>query len=42
MRSVFLDYATVSYSGDLDPARLLATLPGLDWRAHTPQEAVAE
>jgi len=42
MRSVFLDYATVSYSGDLDPARLLATLPGLDLRAHTPQEAVAE
>ena len=42
MRSVFLDYATVSYGGDLDPARLLATLPGLDLRAHTPQEAVAE
>jgi glycerate dehydrogenase len=41
MRSVFLDYATVSYGGDLDPARLLATLPGLELRAHTPQESVA-
>ena len=42
MRSVFLDYATVSQGGDLDPGRLLAILPGLDLRAHTPQEAVGE
>jgi glycerate dehydrogenase len=41
MRSVFIDYATVSHNGDLDPARLRTVLPGLELREHTAQEAVA-
>jgi glycerate dehydrogenase len=40
MRSVFLDYATVSFDGDLDPRSLLAALPGLELRDHTPQEDI--
>lgn len=40
MKSVFLDYATVSVS-DLDPSRLLAALPGLELRDATPQGEVA-
>ncbi len=41
MSSVFLDYATVSFAGDLDPRRLRAALPGLELRDHTPQGEVA-
>jgi len=41
MQSVFLDYATVSCNGDLDPAALRRALPGLALRAHTPQEEIA-
>jgi glycerate dehydrogenase len=41
MRSVFLDYATVSFDGDLDPRSLLDALPGLEIRAHTAQNEVA-
>jgi glycerate dehydrogenase len=41
MRSVFLDYATVSFDGDLDPRALLDALPGLEIRAHTAQDEVA-
>ena len=41
MRSVFLDYATVSV-GDLDPSRLQAAMPGLELRGATPQCDVAE
>lgn len=40
--AVFLDYATVSYDGDLDPAPLLQVLPGLELRAQTDQSAVAQ
>ncbi len=40
MRSVFLDYATVSV-GDLDPTRLQACMPGLELRDATPQSEVA-
>ncbi|MCZ8131041.1 MAG: D-2-hydroxyacid dehydrogenase [Steroidobacteraceae bacterium] len=40
MKSVFLDYATVSAKGDLDPTRLLAALPGLERFDYTPDEAV--
>ncbi len=32
MRSVFLDYATVSFNGDLDSGRLLRAIPGLELR----------
>jgi glycerate dehydrogenase len=42
MKAVFLDYATVSFHGDLDPTALRQALPGLDLRAHTPQGEVAE
>ena len=31
MRAVFLDYGTVAAGGDLDPARLRAVLPGLEF-----------
>lgn len=41
MRAVFLDYATVSYFGDLDPSRLARVLPGVDLREHTSQPEVA-
>jgi glycerate dehydrogenase len=41
MHSVFLDYATVSFDGDLDPHSLLDALPGLELRHHTPQDEVA-
>jgi glycerate dehydrogenase len=40
-RAVFLDYDTVSFNGDLDPAALRATLPGIELRAHTAQQDVA-
>lgn len=40
MRSVFLDYATVSHAGDLDPSRLTCVLPGLELRPQTAQADV--
>jgi glycerate dehydrogenase len=42
MKAVFLDYATVSFHGDLDPTALRQALPGLDLREHTPEGEVAE
>jgi len=42
MRCVFLDYDTVSFNDDLDPAALHRALPGLELRPHTPQAQVAE
>jgi glycerate dehydrogenase len=42
MRSIFLDYATVSFNGDLDPTALLRAMPGLELRDHTAQPDVAE
>jgi glycerate dehydrogenase len=41
MRAIFLDYATVSFNGDLDPAALRRALPELDFRDHTLQDDVA-
>ena len=41
MNAIFLDYATVSFHGDLDPASLHRTLPALELRDHTPQHDVA-
>jgi glycerate dehydrogenase len=41
MRAIFLDYATVSFHGDLDPAALLRALPGLELCPHTAQADVA-
>jgi glycerate dehydrogenase len=41
MKSIFLDYATVSFHGDLDPASLRRTMPGIQLRDHTPQPDVA-
>jgi glycerate dehydrogenase len=41
MSAIFLDYATVSFKGDLDPASLHRALPGLELRDHTPQSNVA-
>ena len=41
MRTVFLDYATVSFHGDLDPASLQRAMPGLELREHTSQDDVA-
>jgi len=41
MRAVFLDYATVSFRGDLDPASLQRAMPGLELREHTSQDDVA-
>ena len=41
VRAIFLDYATVSFKGDLDPASLQRALPGLEIRDHTRQEDVA-
>lgn len=41
MRSVFLDYSSVSYNADLDPAQLLSVLPGLEFHAETtPSELI--
>lgn len=42
MRSVFLDYATVTFGGDLDPKPLLDALPGLELHDYTPDERVDE
>jgi glycerate dehydrogenase len=42
MRAIFLDYATVSFRGDLDPAALERAMPGLTLRDHTAQDAVAD
>ena len=42
MPAVFLDYATVSHRGDLDPSFLQRILPGVVLRDHTAQEAVTE
>jgi len=42
MRAVFLDYATVSFNGDLDPAALRRAMPGLELHDNTPQAAVPE
>jgi glycerate dehydrogenase len=39
-KAVFLDYGTVSYEGDLDPAALRQVLPGLELRDNTEQSAV--
>jgi glycerate dehydrogenase len=41
MKSIFLDYATVSFHGDLDPVSLHRALPGLELREHTSQPDVA-
>jgi glycerate dehydrogenase len=41
MQSIFLDYATVSFRGDLDPASLNRALPGVEIREHTRQDDVA-
>jgi glycerate dehydrogenase len=42
MRCVFLDYATVSFRDDLDPAALHRAMPALELRPHTAQDQVAE
>jgi glycerate dehydrogenase len=41
MRSIFLDYGTVSFDDDLDPTSLRRALPQLELRAHTAQADVA-
>jgi glycerate dehydrogenase len=41
MNAVFLDYATVSFRGDLDPSPLARALPGVEIRDHTRQQDVA-
>jgi glycerate dehydrogenase len=41
VRAVFLDYATVSFHGDLDPVALQRAMPGLELRPHTAQAEVA-
>jgi glycerate dehydrogenase len=41
MRAIFLDYASVSFRGDLDPAPLHEVLPGLELREHSSQQQVA-
>jgi glycerate dehydrogenase len=41
MSSVFLDYATVSFRDDLDPAALRRAMPTLELRPHTAQDQVA-
>ena len=41
MNNVFLDYATVSFNGDLDPAALRRAMPQLELRPHTAQADVA-
>jgi len=40
MRAIFLDYATVSFNGDLDPASLQRAMPQLELRTHTAQAEV--
>jgi glycerate dehydrogenase len=42
MRSLFLDYATVSCNGDLDPAALQRAMPQLELRSNTAQAEVAD
>jgi len=42
MRAIFLDYATVSFNGDLDPAALRRAMSDLELRDHTAQESVAD
>jgi glycerate dehydrogenase len=39
-RAVFLDFDTVSFHGDLDPAALRAAMPALELRPHTAQQDV--
>ncbi len=41
MHATFLDYATVSFKGDLNPAPLHRALPGIGIRDHTRQQDVA-
>ncbi len=41
MHSIFLDYATVSFNGDLDPTALRRAMPKLELRPHTAQADVA-
>ena len=41
MPSIFLDYATVSFNDDLDPAGLRRAMPQLELRPHTAQTEVA-
>lgn len=41
MQSVFLDYATATIDGDLDPGSLQRALPGLVLHDHTAQDDVA-
>jgi glycerate dehydrogenase len=41
MRAIFLDYATVSFNGDLDPAALHRAMSDLELRDRTPQDSVA-
>ena len=41
MNAIFLDYATVSFNGDLDPASLNRAMPGLELHDHTRQRDVA-
>ncbi len=41
MQAIFLDYATVSFNGDLNPTPLRRALPGIEIRNHTRQEDVA-
>jgi glycerate dehydrogenase len=41
MRAIFLDYATVSFNDDLDPAALRHAMPQLELRAQTAQAEVA-
>ena len=41
MNSIFLDYATVSFNGDLDPAALQRAMPQLELRPYTAQADVA-
>ena len=42
MRSIFLDYDTVAFRDDLDPAALHRAMPGLELRPHTAQAELAE
>jgi glycerate dehydrogenase len=41
VRAIFLDYATVSFKGDLDPGALRRALPDLEILDHTRQQDVA-
>ena len=41
LRAVFLDYATVSHHGDLDPSPLRRALPAVELLEHTAQDDVA-